>query len=62
MCLNENCSRVQVGESLSVMFVTKNVLKQGDDLSPLLFNFPLDYAIKSVQANQDDLKAFWLYC
>jgi len=38
------------------MFVIKNVLKQGDDLSPLIFNVSLDYAIKRVQANQIGLK------
>jgi hypothetical protein len=27
-------------------------LKQGDVISPLLFNFDLDYAIKRVQVNQ----------
>jgi hypothetical protein len=31
-------------------------LKQGDALSPLLFNFALEYAIKMVQVNQNDLK------
>ena len=31
-------------------------MKQGDALSPLLFNFALDYAIKGVQVNLDGLK------
>jgi hypothetical protein len=31
-------------------------LKQGDALSPLLFNFDLHYAIRRFQVNQDGLK------
>jgi hypothetical protein len=45
-----------VGKNLSEMFPIRNVLKQGDALSPLLFNFVLEYAIKRVQVNQDSLK------
>jgi hypothetical protein len=51
MCLNETFSRVQVGKNLSEMFPIRNGLKQGDALSalsPLLFNFVLEYAIKRV--------------
>jgi hypothetical protein len=38
------------------MFPIKNGLKQGDALSPLLFNFALDYAIRRVHINQHVLK------
>jgi hypothetical protein len=38
------------------MFLIRNGLKQGDALTPLLFNFTLEYAISSVQVNQDGLK------
>ena len=38
------------------MFPIKNGLKQGEDLSPLFFNFAVDYVIRRVQVNQDGLK------
>jgi hypothetical protein len=37
------------------MFPIRNGLKQGDTLSPLLFKFVLEYAIKRVRVNQDGL-------
>ena len=40
MCLTETYSRVRVGKNLS-MFPVKNGLKQGDAISPLLFNFAI---------------------
>ena len=56
MCLNETCSRVQIGKNLSHIFPIRNGLKQGDALSPLLFNFALEYPIKRVQVIKDGLK------
>jgi len=38
------------------MFLVRNCLKQGDGVSPLVFNFALVYAVRRVQVNQDCLK------
>jgi hypothetical protein len=54
MCLTKMYSRVRVGKNLSDMFPMRNGLKQ-DALMPLLFSFTLEYAMRRVQVNHDDL-------
>jgi len=56
MSLTETYSRVRVGKNVSDRFPIRNGLKQGDALSPIVFNFALEYAIRMVQVNQDGLK------
>jgi len=52
MCL----TGVRVGKNLSDMFPIRSGFKQGDALSPLLFKFALEYAIRRVQVIQVGVK------
>ena len=51
ICVSETYGRVWVGQHLSDMFPIRNGLKQRDALSPLLFNFAQEFAIRRVQVN-----------
>ena len=47
-CLDGTQSKVRIGNYLSSSFPIESGLKQGDALSPLLFNFALEYAIRKL--------------
>jgi hypothetical protein len=46
MCLYETYGRVRIGKYLSDNFPAQSGLKQRYTLSPLLFNFALEYAVR----------------
>ena len=55
MCLHETHNRAWAGEHFSDVLLIKNDLKHGDALSPLAFNFALEYTIRKAQARQERL-------
>jgi hypothetical protein len=56
LCLNETYCKVCIGTYFSDSFPIQNGPKQGDALTPLLFNFVLECAIRMAQENQVGLK------
>ena len=56
VCLNEPYSRFRVGKHLSDVFPITNGVKQVNALSPVFFNFAVEYAAGRVQVTQDILK------
>jgi len=55
ICLDENYSKVNVGKNLSDGFEFKNDIEEAEASSLLFFNFPLEYANRMVQVNQESL-------
>jgi hypothetical protein len=57
MCLNGTHSKACIRKHLSDNFHIQNGLKRGGALSPLLYNFALEYAIPKIPENQVGLKS-----
>jgi hypothetical protein len=56
MCLNEIHNQVRIGKHLPDNFPFENGPRQGDSLSPLRYNFALEYSSKKVRENRVGLK------
>jgi hypothetical protein len=54
MCLNETYIKVRTGRYFSDNLPIQNVLEKEDALSPLLFNFALECAIRKVEETKWD--------
>jgi hypothetical protein len=55
----EACSKIHIGKHLSDTFPIQNGLKHGEALSPFIFNFPLQYAVRKVQEKPGGAKIEW---
>jgi hypothetical protein len=55
MCFNETYNTVRIGKCLCDKFPTQNGLKEGEDSTPLLFNFAEEEVTRRVLENQEGL-------
>ncbi|XP_060518453.1 uncharacterized protein LOC132697176 [Cylas formicarius] len=49
ICINGAKNKVRIGQELSDIFEVNNGLKQGDAISPLLFNISLEYVVRKAE-------------
>ncbi|KAL2751646.1 craniofacial development protein 2-like, partial [Vespula maculifrons] len=56
VCLKDTKDTVKISNQMSEIFNIHNQLKQGDVLSPLLFNLVLRYVIKKMQESEGGLR------
>jgi hypothetical protein len=56
LCLNKPSGKTRTDKGWSDTFPIQNGLKQGDALSPLLFNFVSEYVFRKVQQKKVGLK------
>jgi hypothetical protein len=55
MYLNKPYSKVLIGKTMTDAYPIQSGLKQGDGLSPLLFNFTLKYSIRKIPEKEEGL-------
>ena len=55
-CIKKTISAVRIEGTLSSLFENKTGLKQGDSLSPILFNLALQKVIQSIKMVPSDIK------
>jgi hypothetical protein len=56
LCLKEAYNKVRIGKNLSDSFPIQKGLRERYAQSLSLFNFALEYAIKKIHENQEQLK------